>query len=128
MIRARGFTLLEILVALTLFAVVGGALLQMFHTGLRTGRIANQHSHAVLLARSKLTELSAFENLRPGSDSGEFDGGFHWRTDLVEVPDLEPTIIPLTQLELTLSVSWGQAGDESSITVKSLLLSHAVGS
>ena len=37
---ARGFTLIEILVALTMFAVVGGALLQLFEGGLRASRQA----------------------------------------------------------------------------------------
>ena len=68
--RGRGFTLLELLVALTLFAVVGGSLLQLFHSGLRTARLAGDQAHAVLLARSKLTELQAYPALQPGALSG----------------------------------------------------------
>ena len=48
--RGRGFTLLELLVALTLFAVVGGSLLQLFHSGLRTARLAGDQAHGVLRA------------------------------------------------------------------------------
>ena len=39
--RSRGFTLIEILIALTMFAVIGGGLLQLFNQGLRAARLAD---------------------------------------------------------------------------------------
>ena len=127
MIRGRGFTLLELLVALTLFAVIGGSLLQLFHSGLRTARLAGDQAHAVLLARSKLTELQAYPALRPGALSGNFDEGYRWDAILVQVPDVGATEIstgPLQLLDLILTVSWGDGDDARSFTLHSLLLSQ----
>ena len=80
--RSRGFTLIEILIALTMFAVIGGGLLQLFNQGLRAARLADDRAHAVLLARSKLTELQAFPYLQPGTLTGSFEDGFRWEASL----------------------------------------------
>ena len=125
--RGRGFTLLELLVALTLFAVVGGSLLQLFHSGLRTARLAGDQAHAVLLARSKLTELQAYPALQPGALSGDFDGGYRWEAILAPSPDVgasEASTGPLQLLDLKLTVSWGEDGDARSFTLHSLLLTQ----
>lgn len=127
MIRGRGFTLLELLVALTLFAVVGGSMLQLFHSGLRTARLAGDQAHAVLLARSKLTELQAYPALQPGALSGDFDGDYSWEAILVQVSDVGATEIstgPLQLLDLVLTVSWGNRDDARSFTLHSLLLTQ----
>lgn len=74
----RGFTLLEILVALVVLAVVGGALLQLFHGGLRNVRTSADYTRAALLARSKLAELEAREYFAPAVEEGRFDERFQW--------------------------------------------------
>ena len=127
MSRGRGFTLVELLVALTLFAVVGGSLLQLFHSGLRTARLAGDQTHAVLLARSKLTELQAYPALQPGALSGDFDDGYRWEAILAppsNVGATEPSTGPLQLLDLELTVSWGEERDARSFTLHSLLLTQ----
>ena len=122
---ARGFTLIEILVALTMFAVVGGTLLQLFTQGLRSTRIAGEHEYAVLLARSKLTELQAYTQLRPGSYSGTFDNGYRWRADLVPADTaISGENARLYGLDLDLTISWGDAGDERDFVLNSRLLTR----
>lgn len=119
----RGFTLIEILVALTLFAVVGGTLLQLFSQGLRSARIAGEHEHAVLLARSKLTELQAYTQLRPGSYHGTFDNGYRWHAALVPADiDASSENARLHGLDLDLTIRWGDTGDERNFVLHSRLL------
>ena len=121
----RGFTLVELLVALTLFAVVGGTLLQLFHEGLRTARLAAEHTHAVFLARSKLTELQAYSHLRPGTLSGDFDQGYRWQAVLSGSGDTDPDQYRrLHPLDLSLTVTWGDAGVKRSFVLHSLLLTR----
>ena len=122
---ARGFTLVEILVALTLFAVVGGALLQLFHSGLKNARVAEERGHAALLARSLLTELQVYATLSPGELSGDFPDGYRWRARLT------PSVLPeglqstrLLPLDLELVISWGDDTDPQSFVLHSLLLSR----
>lgn len=126
---AGGFTLLEILVALSLFAVVGGTLLQLFQSGLHYSRLTGDYTYAVFLARSKFAELQAQTYLRPGDLSGGFDNGYRWQAVLEEP---EPTAAATPRgprpLTLELTVSWGDAGDERSFSLHSLLLTRAISS
>ena len=123
--RGRGFTLVELLVALTLLAVVGGTLLQLFHSGLRAARLAGEQSHAVLLARSKLTELQAYPSLQPGTLSGEFEDGYRWEAVLTQLADAdaaEPG--PIQLLELQLTIAWGETADARTFSLHSRLLTQ----
>lgn len=123
--RTRGFTLIEILVALTMFAVVGGVLLQLFHNGLRSARLASEQTHAAMLAKSKLTELQAFGSLTEGELSGEFDDGYRWRATLSENTDMaERYPGTLQPLDLDLTISWGDDKAASTFRVQTLLLSR----
>ena len=77
-----GFTLLEILVAFVVLAVVGGALLQLFQGGITAIRLADAHSRAALLARAQVDALLAHP--RPGMAplTGETPDGYRWQWTL----------------------------------------------
>lgn len=121
--RHRGFTLVEILVALTMFGIVGGMLLQLFGTGLRSARQAADISHAALLARSKLTELQANPRLEAGTLTGEFDDGYRWTAVLS--PSEQPFLVAarnLAPLDLALTIHWGETDSAETFRVDSMLL------
>jgi len=123
--RTAGFTLLEVLVALTLFAVVGGALLGLFQSGLRATGLGSDYSHAALLARSKLTELQVYATLMPGVYEGEFDERYRWRVTLAErQADTDPSLLREVPLDVALEVSWGELGDSRQIVLNTVLLSE----
>lgn len=122
--KARGFTLIEILAALTMFALVGGMLLQLFETGLRSARTSAEISHGALLARSKMTEMLAYPTLVPGTLNGDFDDYYRWRVDL-SLPETERTFAALQPLNLVVTVYWGDDGDESSFQLKTLCFTTA---
>ena len=122
--HCRGFTLIEILIALTMFAVIGGGLLQLFNQGLRTARLADDRAHAVLLARSKLTELQAFEFLQPGTLSGSFADGFRWQATLSLAETTDRRVMRLLPLETDVVISWGEGADAQSFQLRSMLLTR----
>ena len=78
--RERGFTLLEVLVALVIFALLFGVLAQIFQTGLRQSAVAEQASAATLLARSQLARVGVEVPLAEGELAGETEDGLRWRT------------------------------------------------
>jgi len=121
----RGFTLVEVLVALTLFAIVGGTLLQLFQSGLRSARLADAHSHAVFLARSKLTELQVYDNLQEGILSGTFRDGYRWQAALTPGSNAEGRAQSwLRPLDLVLTISWGDVGEEREFALETVLLTR----
>jgi general secretion pathway protein I len=92
-VRARpaaGFTLLEVLVALTIVAVAVVSLLELSAQGLRLLKLSSDHQRAVELADRIARETEVSEEM---VEAGE-DAHFTWerRVALVPLPDeLEPT-------------------------------------
>jgi general secretion pathway protein I len=75
---ARGFTILEVLVAIVVLAVALGSLMQIFSGGLREAQVADEYARATQVAQSKLAGVTAVEKIAEGSFAGEEDG-FAWK-------------------------------------------------
>jgi general secretion pathway protein I len=116
----RGFTLLEVLVALVIFALLFGVLAQIFQTGLRQSSVAEAASAATLLARSQLARVGVEVPLAEGETLGETEDGLRWRTviEVAEAPSEEESLVPYL---VTVSVAWG-AGAGEQVTLTTLRL------
>lgn len=125
---ARGFTLLEILVAFTVMAVLLTALLQVFSSGLRAARLGEQYTHAVVLAQSKMASLEVEEDgLALGERAGSFDANYAWRSEVTPYPtdaypQLEELGVPVYPVTATVEVSWQAGGRPRSVSLKTLRL------
>jgi len=92
---ARGFSLLEVLVAFVILALVGTALFRMFSGALANVAAADDYSRAVLVAESVLTEAAGARPLRETSQSGTADSGrIAWTTQVTPytAPQVNPDI------------------------------------
>jgi general secretion pathway protein I len=118
--RAAGFTLLEVLVALIIFALTFGVLAQIMQTGLRQSTTATASSTATLLARSQLARVGVELPLEAGESAGETADGLRWRTlvELAEPPTEEQSFVPYL-VEVT--VAWG-SGPAEQVTLTTLRL------
>ena len=108
--RSHGFTLLEILVALVIFALAFGVLAQIMQTGLRQSTVAQSLAGATSLARSELARVGIEVPLQVGAVEGESEG-LRWQTEieLVEEPS-EDQSLALYQVQVT--VAWGESPAE----------------
>ena len=74
MMARRGFTLLEMLVASTIMAVAIVGLLSAIGSATRNAARLRDYDRAAQLARLKMNDLLADDNLAPGAaPSGTFD-------------------------------------------------------
>lgn len=122
--RAAGFTLLEILVAFVVLALIGGALLQLFQGGLRNVDSSQRMTHAALLARSKLSEMQVAGRLVEGEYEGDFDDTYRWTLQLSSYDEEQGELLPessLRGLRATLTVLWDPRG---SYRINTLLLTN----
>ena len=105
---SRGFTLLEVLVALTILALAIVGLMQLSSQGLRLLRLSDDYQQAVLVADQV---ARAVDVPREGTELGRV-GAFEWerRVALVPVPDeLTPGAGPKPRLySLSVAVRWGR--------------------
>jgi type II secretion system protein I len=104
----RGFTLLEVLVALTILAVAIVAFMQLSSQGLRLLHLSDDYQQAVIVADRV---ARATDVLEEGADAGQ-EGRFQWerRVSLVPVPEeLTPGTGPQLRLyALSVAVRWGR--------------------
>src|SRR5712691_4605989 len=104
--RQRGFTLLEVLVALAILSIAVVVMLQLFAQGLRLLKVAGDYQRAVLLADQKAREV---ESVRETVESGQ-EGEFQWERRATVVPVSEElTVFSLTPVRLfrvSVEVRW----------------------
>jgi general secretion pathway protein I len=90
-----GFSLLEVLVAFMIVALVVTALFQLFGAALRNASGAGDWTRALLVAQSRLELAAATQPLRETSDAGaETDGRIAWRAHVTPYvpPDPNPDL------------------------------------
>ena len=126
-----GFTLLEILVAIALMALLLGSLLPVFQRGLNVLDVGNPRSRALLVANGKLAEVLHTEELTPQggelSASGEVNE-YNWQVLLTpyQEDDLGPVENDWTSAyQVRVEVSWEDAGRRRSVLLESLKVGAA---
>ena len=110
---ARGYTLIEVIVAFALLALALTVLLGSLSNAARQVHWADGAGRATLYAQSLLDQAGVGEPLKPGSRDGTFeDGRYRWTMSV------RPQIDPATQraaatadgaelFEVALDIAWG---------------------
>jgi prepilin-type N-terminal cleavage/methylation domain-containing protein len=73
-----GFTLLEVLVAMTIVGLGVVTLLEVLSSGLRLGARSSVRTEAAAYGAQVMNELLSRRSLRDGSDGGRAQTGKHW--------------------------------------------------
>ena len=130
--RARGFSLLEVLAAFLVLALVGTVLFRLFGSSLNNAGAAEAYSRAVVLAESRLATAAAVVPLREASDQGmSEDGRYAWTTTTAAYvpPDSTPDQLRLGDAatvrlwRIAVSVSWpGTLGNDHTIALSTVRL------
>ncbi|NVK40233.1 MAG: type II secretion system protein [Oceanospirillaceae bacterium] len=118
----EGFTLLEVLVAFLILSLALGVILQIFSLAMRTTGSATAKQQALLLAESRMAELTALQEVRAGRDEGRFDDRFSWVSDVerYEFPDQEVNFETfLVPYRLDVTVEWDR---NQELTISTLRL------
>jgi prepilin-type N-terminal cleavage/methylation domain-containing protein len=85
----NGFTLLEVVVALVIAALLSVAFSHAVGTGLGSSRESSLYRAAIVRARSHLAAATYGTRLAEGQSSGEDGGGFRWRTAVTPIRTME---------------------------------------
>ena len=82
--KQSGFTILEVLVAFLVAALLLAVILSGFSTGLSSLARADRMSQAALVAQSRIAELGVVEPLQEGQVSGRDDqhGDYRWQINV----------------------------------------------
>lgn len=114
MIRQRGFSLLEILVAFSILALSLGVLMQIYSDAARNAGLVHDQAQATSLAQSLLADAS-IESIQDATEqTGALDGKFQWKVQVAPFEEADnqgstsgqpsPALVDLWQI--TASVTW----------------------
>lgn len=87
-----GFTLLEVLIAMTIVGLGVVTLLQIFSLGLRLASRSNVQTDAIAQGARVMDELLARPNLRDGSENGRIAPAGRWRSQIQTQRDTAPSL------------------------------------
>ena len=138
---SKGFTLLEVMIALAILAVGLVTVMQLFSSSLRNAKVSNDYTNAIFAARQKMEEMLVLtEDITEMEESGEFENlpGYSWlmTSELYEPeeteadtrfalkPEGDDVEEPLTDTYIiSFSVTWNPSGDsKKSFTISTLKL------
>ena len=110
---AFGFTLLEVMIALTVMSIVLVSVYRMHSQSLTMNTAARFYTLAPLLAQNKMAELEALSSdgfMDNSGDFGEQYPGYSWRTSLVDVSSevLGEVADDIKQIDLIISYNDNQ--------------------
>ncbi len=122
--RNRGFTLIEIVVAMAILGVGLIVIIELFSGGLHLGRTSEEYTQAVGLARMKLEEIALAKQLKEGKEEGEFNKDFRWQVGVKKVEllmadkdiEFKP---PVEFYQIKVNIIWKSGSKERSTEIES---------
>ena len=120
--NARGFTLLEVLVALAILGVAVVASIQGFAQGLRLLKLSGDHQHAMLIADEKIRDVTTpVEGREDGTEPP-----FQWTRTITRLPmpEAEATGRPHRwgMFEIDVRVRWDEHREVQLSTLRTVAL------
>lgn len=118
-----GFSLLEILIALTIAATVCGLAFSIVGQSSRTATVNRHYQTALLLAESKMAELSANPQRWLGEHQDDYNDTYFWQAQVQRYQDDTTAGIkhPFALYQIDLQVGW-QPDQASPISLSTLRL------
>jgi general secretion pathway protein I len=118
-----GFTVVEVVVALTILALALGVLLNVMSNGIRQTGQAETLAEAASLAQSLLAKIGTELPLRDGQITGQSDRGFRWRVQIDAYGDgTDRREWPAGAHQVMAEVLWSDGLQERSLVLTTLRL------
>lgn len=126
---AQGFSLLEILVAFVMMALVVGTLLQLFGSSMRNVALSDEYSFAIQIAESRLQAVGSEIKVEQGSERGSEEGTpYNWVVEMEPVElheDQEDFSLSVQPYRVSVVVAWDSDGKKRQFALSSLRFGEA---
>ena len=115
--RSGGFSLIELMAALTIFGVGVLGTLELFSVCLQSTSASVGYTQAMFLAQSQLEANIAEDQMTEGTDSGDFGSGYPRHVWELDVEQTDQT--GLTRVRIV--VTWDERGREKQYALTTLV-------
>lgn len=116
----KGFTLIEVIVALSILGIAITVILQLFSVNLRAISQSEDYVMALIQADLKMRELSQSDNLHENTWSEMTAEGHRFDITVTEAYKERTEALHLRLMEIQLTVRWKNGQQEKSQTLKTL--------
>ena len=118
--RPRGFTLLEVLVSLSIVAIAVTVVLQLFSTDLRAIAASDDYASAVIKAEAKMREVLDKDDLTETSWSEATPDGYRMDVSISDVLKEKTNNLQVRLLEISLTTRWFKGTKEKMLALKTM--------
>jgi prepilin-type N-terminal cleavage/methylation domain-containing protein len=122
---AKGFTLLEVIVAMTILGLGVVTLLEIFSLGLRLGARSTVRTEVITDGRQVLDEFLARSEVQEGTEQGRLDPQSRWKLQVQRTKNASTELSlsnPWELKEVTLDMAVTEAGRERHVEFNTLRL------
>ena len=131
--RQQGFTLLEVVVALTIATLAVVVLFRAGSDGLFSVDTASHAEEALQRAQSHLAALGNTASLAQGTSEGDDGGGYHWhvriepiaRRQTQSAETVATPALTTTLFDVEITESWPARGHDRSVVLRTRRLGSA---
>jgi len=116
--REIGFTLLEVLVALSIISVAVVLILQLYSSNLRAVSISGDTSAAAARGDSRMREILSETSLAERSWREITEDGYGMEVSIAEVLKERTDNLPVKMMEVSLTLRWREGTKERSLYLK----------
>jgi prepilin-type N-terminal cleavage/methylation domain-containing protein len=118
--KVSGFTLLEVLVALSLLGIAVTVIVQLFSADLRAISASESYVNGTLEAQTKIREILESKDLSERSWGGVTENGYRFEASMAAVLPERTENLLVQLLEINVTIFWAQGPGEKSLSLKTL--------
>ena len=128
----KGFTLLEVMVAMAILSIGLVSIMGLFSSGLRSASLSQSYTLATMLARQKMEEIASQQEIRAETLGGDFEGdysSYNWEVEINpyefrEEEDLEEEAkynnFIIRMFKIITKISWEEGNKKRSVSLVTL--------
>lgn len=116
----KGFTLLEVLVALAVMAIAVTLVIQLFSANLRSIAASRDMTQAIARADSRIRGILTDESLAERAWSEATEDGYRFDLSVSEILKERTDNLPVALMEVILTTHWVSGRKEKSFTLKTV--------
>jgi len=116
----KGFTLLEVLVSLSIVAIAVTVVLQLFSADLRAIAASEDYASAVVKAETKMREVLDNDDLAETSWSEATPDGYRMDVSVADVLKEKTNNLQVRLLEIGLTTRWFKGTKEKTLTLRTM--------
>lgn len=119
-----GFTLIEILVAISVLSIALVVILQLFSGGLKSSRLSDAYTRGIFHAREKMEEILLETEFSEQVSEGEFEDAYRWRSEIVrqEQSEEEASKLPFDAFHIRVDIFWNEGEKEKNFGITTMKL------